>query len=100
MIRVHVVLVKSIRSVVVNNVFSFGNIMSDVLYTFVYCIKKMEFNVFKILVGDREHDILGARKAGLDCVAVSWGYGSMEELTKAEPLKIVNSAEELLDFFA
>lgn len=53
-----------------------------------------------ILVGDREHDILGARKAGLDCVAVSWGYGSMEELTKAEPLKIVNSAEELLDFFA
>ena len=57
-IRVHVVLVKSIRSVVVNNVFSFGNIMSDVLYTFVYCIKKMEFNVFKILVGDRDSDDL------------------------------------------
>ena len=32
--------------------------MSDVLYTFVYCIKKMEFNVFKILVGDRDSDDL------------------------------------------
>lgn len=52
------VLVKNIRSVVVNNVFSFGNIMSDVLYTFVYCIKKMEFNVLKILVGDRDSDDL------------------------------------------
>ena len=58
MIRVQVVLVKSIRSVVVNNVFSFGNIMSDVLYTFVYCIKKMGFNIFKILVGDRDSDDL------------------------------------------
>lgn len=52
-----------------------------------------------ILVGDKEHDVLGAREAGLDCVAVSYGYGSMEELTEAGPLKIVHSAEEVLDFF-
>lgn len=52
-----------------------------------------------ILVGDKEHDVFGARQAGLDCVAVSYGYGSMEELTGARPLKIVDSAEEVLDFF-
>ena len=33
-----------------------------------------------IMVGDKEHDVLGARKAGLDCVAVSYGYGTEEEL--------------------
>lgn len=52
-----------------------------------------------IMVGDKEHDVIGARKAGLDCIAVSYGYGTMEELENAHPFKIVNSTEELLDFF-
>ena len=53
-----------------------------------------------IMVGDKEHDVLGARKADLKCVAVSYGYGSQEELEQAEPLKIVDSTEGVLDFFA
>lgn len=52
-----------------------------------------------IMVGDKEHDVLGAREAGLDCIAVSYGYGTDEELAAAQPLRIVSSAEELLDFF-
>lgn len=52
-----------------------------------------------LMVGDREHDVFGAREAGLECVAVSYGYGSMEELRQAQPLKIVDSPEELLHFF-
>ena len=50
-------------------------------------------------MGDKEHDVLGARKAGLDCVAVSYGYGTKEELVASQPLQIVASAEEILDFF-
>ena len=53
-----------------------------------------------LMIGDKEHDVLGAREAGLKCVAVSYGYGTEEELRNAEPLKIVNSTEEVLDFFA
>ena len=45
-----------------------------------------------IMVGDKEHDVLGARKAGLDCVAVSYGYGTEEELAASQPLQIVASA--------
>ena len=52
-----------------------------------------------IMVGDKEHDVLGARKAGLDCVAVSYGYGTAEELAASKPLQTVSSVEELLDFF-
>ena len=51
------------------------------------------------MVGDKEHDVFGARAEGLACVAVSYGYGTMEELEAAQPLKIVDSAEELLHFF-
>mgnify|MGYP000450037046 CR=1 FL=1 len=52
-----------------------------------------------IMVGDKEHDVYGARKAGLECIAVSFGYGTEEELKQAEPLKIVDSAEGIVDFF-
>lgn len=53
-----------------------------------------------VMVGDKEHDVFGARKAGLQCLAVSYGYGSEEELKNANPLKIVDSAQEVLDFFS
>ena len=53
-----------------------------------------------IMVGDKEHDVLGARESGLECVAVSYGYGTTEELKEADPLQTVASADELLDFFA
>lgn len=52
-----------------------------------------------VMVGDKEHDVYGARQAGLECVAVSYGYGTMDELERANPLKIVNSAEGVLAFF-
>jgi phosphoglycolate phosphatase len=32
-----------------------------------------------VMVGDRNHDIEGARHHGIDTVAVAWGYGSREE---------------------
>lgn len=53
-----------------------------------------------VMVGDKEHDVFGARKAGLKCLSVSYGYGSEEELKNANPLKIVDSAQEVLDFFS
>lgn len=53
-----------------------------------------------IMIGDKEHDVLGARKAGLDCIAVTYGYGTEQELLSACPLKTAETTEEILDFFA
>ena len=36
-----------------------------------------------LMVGDRKHDILGARKAGIQAMGVLYGYGSREELLTA-----------------
>ncbi|MDY4692881.1 MAG: HAD-IB family phosphatase [Blautia sp.] len=52
-----------------------------------------------IMIGDREHDIYGARQEGLECVAVTYGYGTREELQAAHPLKILDSADQIVDFF-
>ena len=48
-----------------------------------------------IMVGDREHDILGAKKVGIDSAGVLYGYGSREELTGAGADYIVEKAEEI-----
>lgn len=51
-----------------------------------------------LMIGDKEHDVSGARVCSLECLAVSYGYGSMEELEAVHPLKIVHSLKELVDY--
>lgn len=48
-----------------------------------------------VMVGDREHDILGARENGMDSIGVLYGYGSREELEKAGAGKIAGTVGEL-----
>jgi len=47
-----------------------------------------------VMIGDREHDVLGARRAGVASLAVTWGFGSREELAAAGPDGIVESPRE------
>ena len=48
-----------------------------------------------VMVGDRHHDIEGARKHGLRCIGVSWGFGSRDELEGAGAWRMVDTAEQL-----
>ena len=47
--------------------------------------------------GDRKHDIIGAKEAGIPCMAVAYGYGSMQELTAEHPDFIAESVEAIAD---
>ena len=38
-----------------------------------------------LMIGDRKHDLIGARSNGLDCVAVGYGFGGREELEGETP---------------
>ena len=49
-----------------------------------------------LMVGDREHDILGAKEVGISSLGVLYGYGSKEELTIANADYIVQTTEEIL----
>ncbi len=48
-----------------------------------------------VMVGDRMHDVHGARVNGIDAIAVTYGYGTREELSAASPTSLVESVEEL-----
>ena len=51
-----------------------------------------------IMVGDREHDVMGAGKYGIETVGVLFGYGSREELENAGAKYIVENVAELSEF--
>lgn len=38
-----------------------------------------------LMIGDRKHDLIGARLNGLDCVAVGYGFGDRNELVAETP---------------
>lgn len=48
-----------------------------------------------VMVGDRKFDVAGAKAEGVVSVAVSYGYGPMDELKIAKPDYIVRTVEEL-----
>lgn len=50
------------------------------------------------MIGDRKHDIAGARTFHIESVGVTYGYGSMEELKEAKADYIVQSVAELKKF--
>jgi phosphoglycolate phosphatase len=48
-----------------------------------------------VMIGDRQHDIVGARANGLRSVGVLWGYGSRNELETAGADAIVDAVAQL-----
>lgn len=49
-----------------------------------------------LMIGDREYDILGARKNGIETIAVEYGYGSNDELNEAEPKARIQQFADVL----
>ncbi len=58
--------------------------------------KNLNVNLSRCLyVGDTEVDIQTARNTGIDCVCVTWGFRTREELIRAGAEQIAESTEEL-----
>ena len=50
-----------------------------------------------IMVGDREHDILGAKENNIKSIGVVYGYGDVVELTQARAEFVVEKIEDIID---
>ena len=48
-----------------------------------------------LMVGDRAHDVDGARAHGIECVGAGWGYARAGELTAAAPFAICATPGEV-----
>lgn len=49
-----------------------------------------------VMVGDREHDVIGAREHGIATIGVLWGYGSPDELRNAGAIALAASVGSLV----
>lgn len=51
-----------------------------------------------VMVGDRDHDVLGAARWGIPAIFVEWGYGSADESTGArQSVRTVTELGQVLD---
>ena len=48
-----------------------------------------------IMIGDRKHDVYGAKEIGIESIGVLYGYGDYKELYDSGANYIVNNVEEL-----
>ena len=48
-----------------------------------------------VMVGDREHDVVGAKKNALPCIGALYGYGTREELHSAGAAAIADTVQDL-----
>lgn len=63
-----------------------------------YILEKEQLNPEEcLMIGDREHDIFGARHNGIETVAVEYGYGSKQELDQAQPKARIQKFSDLLN---
>jgi phosphoglycolate phosphatase len=49
----------------------------------------------RIMIGDRQHDVHGAKAHGIRTIGVSWGYGDHEELLGAGAIDVIDSPGQI-----
>ena len=50
------------------------------------------------MIGDREHDVIGAHENGLDCLGILYGFGSRKENEDAGADNNREIVEDILQF--
>ncbi len=49
-----------------------------------------------LMLGDSSNDVEAARRAGIDCIVVSYGYNHGENIQDCQPQRVVDDLQELL----
>jgi phosphoglycolate phosphatase len=50
-----------------------------------------------IMVGDRDHDVLGAMHNGMPCVGVTYGYGTADELMTSGAVALADAPADVVE---
>lgn len=65
-----------------------------------YALSSMNISFGALMVGDRIHDAYGAGRCGLDCIGVTYGYGSREELINGEVKYVADTPEDIYNLIS
>ncbi len=77
------------------------NSRTDKTDVIAHVVSKYRLNPSRsVMIGDRKHDLIGARNNSMACIGVTWGYGSVDEIESQQPDAIVNTVDMLGEIFA
>lgn len=63
----------------------------------LHCVEHYQVDPSQVLmIGDSSNDVEAARRAGIDCIVVSYGYNHGESIADCQPQQIVDNLTELL----
>ena len=67
-----------------------------------YCLAELDIAPGRhvAMLGDRDHDVEGALANGIDCVGVTWGFGSADELTGAGACSCAHEPADVLNLIS
>jgi phosphoglycolate phosphatase len=66
-----------------------------------HCLQELRIDACEAtMVGDREHDVIGARSNGIRCIGALYGYGSEEELSAAGAAALARGPVEIPGLWA
>lgn len=51
-----------------------------------------------ILIGDTKYDAIGAREAGIDCIGITYGFGSRQELEENAAKPVFDSIDDVIKY--
>jgi phosphoglycolate phosphatase len=72
---------------------------SDVIAHTLESVNASRFTA-RNMIGDRAHDVIGARAHGIETIGVTWGYGSVAELRDAGARVIVDEPGQIPEYVA
>ena len=70
---------------------------ADVIAWAMQCLGEVDVSR-SVMIGDREHDVLGAKQVGMDSIGVLFGYGDRAEHEKAGATWIAETVADILRF--
>ena len=70
---------------------------ADVIAWAMECLGEVDLSR-SVMIGDREHDVLGAKQVGMDSIGVLFGYGDRAEHEKAGATWIAETVADILRF--
>lgn len=63
----------------------------------LFCVDEYDVTAAEtLMIGDSSNDVEAARRAGVDCIVVSYGYNHGEDIHDCQPQQVVDDLTELL----
>lgn len=63
----------------------------------LHCMQSLNTSASQsLMIGDSSNDVEAARRAGIDCIVVSYGYNHGESIYDCQPQQVVDSLAELI----